>query len=201
MKPAETNGAFRDRICTTIKDLYESGGVTYVAVGFEASAAAIARAGGGSVIPAALHGQGMVIYKHAQRFNSIRQKLSPCHLEVMGGTAAQSKRYCEKDGDFFEHGELPMTVQEASKKGEILHMAFVYEFFKSHENELPFVDRTNPLNWGCAPSHWWYAFGMRGDEFNEEFEDLNMLDSDVDDDDMSIIDECSSPESKRIKYI
>jgi len=58
------------------------------------------------------HLQGFVVFPNARRANSVRTTILGAHVELARGNPAQCKTYCQKDGDFFEAGELPATPQD-----------------------------------------------------------------------------------------
>lgn len=55
------------------------------------------------------HLQGFVVFRHAYRFNRVRELLPGCHLESARGTSKQAADYCKKDNDFVERGEPPFS--------------------------------------------------------------------------------------------
>lgn len=52
------------------------------------------------------HLQGMIIYKNAVRFGTLKQFLPNAHFEIMNGTFEQNLDYCSKDGNFVEYGNF-----------------------------------------------------------------------------------------------
>jgi len=53
------------------------------------------------------HLQGYVCLKHAITFSSLKKCFPQLHIERAKGTPKQNQKYCTKDGDFFEIGEVP----------------------------------------------------------------------------------------------
>jgi len=66
------------------------------------------------------HLQGYVHFEGRKRFSTVKKFLdlsqSP-HIEPMRGTPQQASTYCKKDGEFWEHGELP--EHEPGKRNEL----------------------------------------------------------------------------------
>lgn len=54
-----------------------------------------------------IHIQGYLYYKNAVSFKSVKTVMRESHWEKAKGTAEQNKKYCSKDGDFIEKGDLP----------------------------------------------------------------------------------------------
>lgn len=75
---------------------------TYIVYGFEV---------GASGTP---HLQGYLVLKTRKRRNQV-SSLFNCnpHLERMHGTPEQAATYCKKDGNFIEHGTLPVPASKA----------------------------------------------------------------------------------------
>jgi len=62
------------------------------------------------------HLQGWVCFENARVFNAVRKKFLGAHLEIMRSRLETNRKYCMKDGDYFERGDIPVT-QEA--KGQM----------------------------------------------------------------------------------
>ncbi len=61
------------------------------------------------------HLQGFAILKTRLRLAAVRLLISPrAHFEAARGTPKQASDYCKKDGEFFEHGELPQSQGKRS---------------------------------------------------------------------------------------
>jgi len=63
------------------------------------------------------HLQGYVYFHNQRQRKSVSRLLPRARLEVANGTAQQSRVYCTKDGDYWEHGEIPMEASVARAKG------------------------------------------------------------------------------------
>lgn len=58
------------------------------------------------------HLQGFVYFKNPRSFSGAKKAICKrAHIEVAGGTPAENKTYCSKDGDFEEFGTLPAQGQ------------------------------------------------------------------------------------------
>lgn len=73
------------------------------------------------------HHQGMVHYENARRFESIRKKLAPMHLEVQRGSNEKNFEYTGKDGDITEWG----TPSEQGARNDLLG---ILEMVKERED-------------------------------------------------------------------
>lgn len=65
------------------------------------------------------HIQGYVYFTNVKSFKQIKAYLTRAHIEKQRGTALEASTYCKKDGDFFEDGEHPGSVEsggEANKE-------------------------------------------------------------------------------------
>ena len=75
------------------------------------------------------HIQGYIELNSAQRFTFLHNyfnftrngELIKFHIEVANGTAAENKKYCQKDGDFYEFGE-PVTQGARTDLSELKQM-------------------------------------------------------------------------------
>lgn len=63
------------------------------------------------------HLQGYVYFHNARQRKAVARLLPRAHLEPSSGSPTQNRTYCAKDGDFFEHGEIPMESNLAREKG------------------------------------------------------------------------------------
>jgi hypothetical protein len=84
------------------------------------------------------HIQGYIELTQAQRFTFLQNyfdfkrngKLLQFHVEVANGTAEDNKKYCKKDGDFYEFGE-PAT------QGSRTDLREIKEAVKANPKDLP----------------------------------------------------------------
>jgi len=64
------------------------------------------------------HLQGYIRFKSRKRLAAVKRVLGArAHLEVARGNWQQNKEYCQKDGDYEEYGEPPMSQSEKGRKG------------------------------------------------------------------------------------
>nr|WAE42795.1 MAG: replication associated protein [Cressdnaviricota sp.] len=61
------------------------------------------------------HLQGFVYFCNAVSLKFCRERLGNAHFETTKGTTEQACKYCEKDGDFHEQGERPISASEKGK--------------------------------------------------------------------------------------
>lgn len=81
-----------------LESLSESSSVTYLVYGRET---------GESGTP---HLQGYISFVNRKTFGGAKNALGTrVHLERARGTPTENAEYCKKDGDFFEHGEVPVS--------------------------------------------------------------------------------------------
>lgn len=62
------------------------------------------------------HYQGFVMFQNARTISSIKKILTRAHLEPRRGTVEQAIAYCEKDGDFHEWGEKPLSKKTQKER-------------------------------------------------------------------------------------
>lgn len=54
------------------------------------------------------HLQGFILFHNAVRFATVKESVGErAHLEAAKGNSFQAMTYCKKDGDFWEHGDVP----------------------------------------------------------------------------------------------
>jgi len=90
------------------------------------------------------HLQGFVIFNRQQRFNFAKRHIGDrCHLELTRGTSVQARDYCQKDGDFDEHGDFP----DKQGKRTDLDDVFVWATKFHEDNQRPPTDREIALEY------------------------------------------------------
>lgn len=57
------------------------------------------------------HIQGYAYFSNARTFKSIKKSLKRAHLEPALGSAVQNRKYCSKEGDYYEFGKIPHQGQ------------------------------------------------------------------------------------------
>jgi len=62
------------------------------------------------------HYQGYTILDTPKTLNGVKILLTRAHLEPRRGTVHQAAEYCKKEGNFWEHGELPVTAAQKTKE-------------------------------------------------------------------------------------
>lgn len=63
------------------------------------------------------HLQGYVYFHNARQHKAVTRLLPRAVVDPSRGSPTQNRTYCTKDGDFFEHGEIPMESNLAREKG------------------------------------------------------------------------------------
>lgn len=74
------------------------------------------------------HLQGYVRFTNALSFNSIKGKLPRAHIEQSKGDDSDNRRYCSKEGNFQEWGELSYN-----KQGERTDIKKIADMIRNHE--------------------------------------------------------------------
>jgi len=90
--------------CFTVNNYTESDEVTAHLVCEDSLYGIVAREVGEEGTP---HLQCYVHYKDAKSFRSVKALLSRAHLEKARGTPSQNRKYCKKDEDYVEYGDIP----------------------------------------------------------------------------------------------
>lgn len=62
------------------------------------------------------HLQGYIYFHNATAFTTFKKLLPRAHIEPSRGTSGENIKYCSKDGDFYEHGDRPISQK---RKGEL----------------------------------------------------------------------------------
>nr|WAE42557.1 MAG: replication associated protein [Cressdnaviricota sp.] len=88
----------------SVRGLIEDERVRYVCFGRETGESGTA------------HLQGYLYLRNPQLFEWVRSRIARAHIEIQRGTCEQAIEYCEKDGDFHELGERPVSNK---RKGEL----------------------------------------------------------------------------------
>ncbi|AXQ65787.1 MAG: putative viral replication protein [Cressdnaviricota sp.] len=60
------------------------------------------------------HLQGYIALAKRKRLNQVRTLIPDSHLSVAKGSAAQNHKYCSKEGDFEEYGDIPSSQGKRS---------------------------------------------------------------------------------------
>lgn len=63
------------------------------------------------------HLQGYVYFDSQRQRKSVSRLLPRARLDVANGSASQNRAYCTKDGDFYEHGDMPVDKSIARARG------------------------------------------------------------------------------------
>jgi len=115
------------------------------------------------------HLQGYIVFEKRKTLNRVRALVPDSHLSVAKGTPAQNKKYCSKEGDFSEFGDIPSSqgkrndleefktaVKEGSRNKRILieehtevfakYPRFVQEYLTLTQPEPP-VDEHQLHEW------------------------------------------------------
>ena len=58
------------------------------------------------------HFQGYIYWSTLKSLSQMCEEIHGAHWEPQRGTPAQASEYCKKEGDYFEHGTLPLQRQE-----------------------------------------------------------------------------------------
>ena len=65
------------------------------------------------------HIQGYIAYNNARTATAVRADFPGAHVEAAKGSAQQNKEYCEKEGHFFENGDMPMTSADGGEMEKV----------------------------------------------------------------------------------
>jgi hypothetical protein len=69
------------------------------------------------------HLQGYVYFHNARQHRAVTRLLPHAVVQPANGTTKQNYTYCTKDGDFFEHGDMPIEKTEARLRGGMANAA------------------------------------------------------------------------------
>lgn len=64
------------------------------------------------------HYQGYIYWRNKKSFQQMKNMHAEAHWEIQRGTVKQAANYCTKDGDFFEHGTMPMDDKQKGECGK-----------------------------------------------------------------------------------
>lgn len=81
-----------------LKDIVDN--VRYIVYGFEV---------GEQGTP---HIQGYVCFKTLKGVKQVSRMLPRAHIEIAKGNSEQNRTYCTKDGEYIEHGDMPLTPKK-----------------------------------------------------------------------------------------
>lgn len=91
------------------------------------------------------HLQGYVYFHNQRQRRAVSRLLPRAHLSPANGSAAQNKKYCTKDGDYYEFGDIPMEREMAQRKGGAGNAArFAKAIQHAEAGELDVVRRDDP---------------------------------------------------------
>jgi len=92
------------------------------------------------------HIQGYIIFKRSYHFQTIKNRYFPrCHIEIAAGSPSDSRRYCSKDGDFREFGEIPKSKRTRDE----LFVEFTSKLGRGTIGMVEFAAE-NPGAWGFS---------------------------------------------------
>jgi hypothetical protein len=63
------------------------------------------------------HLQGYVYFNNARQRKAVARLLPRARLDVANGSGKQNRDYCTKEGNFYEHGDMPIDKTEARMRG------------------------------------------------------------------------------------
>lgn len=64
------------------------------------------------------HLQGYVYYDNPRSFGGVKLLFPKAHIEKQRGSCKQASDYCKKEGDYWEHGDLPMSDSDKGECGK-----------------------------------------------------------------------------------
>jgi len=69
------------------------------------------------------HLQGYLYFHNARQRKAVSRLFPRARLDVANGSAKQNRVYCTKEGDYFEHGDMPIEKAEARMRGGVANAA------------------------------------------------------------------------------
>lgn len=91
------------------------------------------------------HLQGYVYFHNQRQRKAVSRLLPRARLEPANGSAVQNRKYCTKDGDYWEHGDLPMEASVArAKGGEGNKARYAAALKNATEGKLDVIIRDDP---------------------------------------------------------
>jgi len=105
------------------------------------------------------HLQGYLRLKEGCSFTHLKSLVlnERCHIEKARGAAGVNRRYCSKDGDYWEHGKCPgredrksrdELVREFNKACSEQHIEGIREFADKYPGQFGFFGHVLVRNWG-----------------------------------------------------
>lgn len=100
-----------------------------------------------------LHFQGYIYFETYKSFNQVKALIPRAHIEKAKGTPKQNHKYCTKDGDFFEKGEIPSQgkrkdieivrdlIRQGKRMKEIVQEATSYQAIRTAEKILEYEEK------------------------------------------------------------
>lgn len=110
-----------------------------------------------------------IYHKNPISFKSVKKLFPRAHVDLCKGSPLDNFKYCSKDGDFVEFGEMPQqgkrsdideirdVVTETGSMKEVVMVAKSYQAIKVAESILKYCEK--PRNW--KPSVLWF-YGATG---------------------------------------
>jgi len=131
------------------------------------------------------HLQAYIFNRNTLRFSTLKKKYPTAHIETAKGTPADNKKYCSKDGDFFEEGECPKNgrrtdleeareiINETGKIRDVANNTNSLQAVKAAECIIKYIERKR--DW--KPKVTW-IYGKSGcgktKQAHEAFKDKDM---------------------------
>ncbi|AXH74253.1 MAG: putative viral replication protein [Cressdnaviricota sp.] len=103
-----TTNNYNDQHILRLRSLYEDDNCNYIVFGKEV---------GEQGTP---HLQGFCCFKKRKTFNQVKALIPDSHLSVAKGSAAQNKKYCSKEGDWTEYGDIPSCQGKRTDLDELV---------------------------------------------------------------------------------